>query len=168
MIHSSSSVFSLKKRTHPSAHAPADMMLGGKADAAGDDKMSSAAAEKHFSPLMVVTACVVAFAHGSNDVSNAIGPFSAIVEMHTFQRLSAESSEVPVWILVCGGAGMTPLDEIAVFLQRRAATLLLFLPQDPPIPGIVVGLGTYGYKCMATVGSNITKLTYSRLVCCGF
>ncbi len=81
---------------------------------------------------MVVTACAMAFAHGSNDVANAIGPLSAIVA--TVQNLGAvaEKAHIAWWILPMGGAG------------------------------IVIGLATLGHRVMATVGSGITELTPSR------
>ncbi|WP_150137111.1 inorganic phosphate transporter [Candidatus Enterovibrio altilux] len=88
--------------------------------------------ERVFSLLMVVTACAMAFAHGSNDVANAIGPLSAIVS--TVDNLGAitETTYIAWWILPLGGIG------------------------------IVVGLATLGHKVMATVGTGITELTPSR------
>lgn len=87
--------------------------------------------EKVFGVLMIFTACSMAFAHGSNDVANAIGPLAAIVS--TVQNGAiVEKSALPNWILLLGGAG------------------------------IVLGLATYGFKVMATIGKKITELTPSR------
>ena len=62
-------------------------------------------AEARFKPLMVVTACVVAFAHGSNDVSNSIGPFNALVEIYNHGTIRPGAA-VPLWVLICGGVGI--------------------------------------------------------------
>ncbi len=91
-----------------------------------------ASVEKVFGVLMVVTACAMAFAHGSNDVANAVGPVAAVVGIVQSGGEIAQKSAMSVWILLIGGAG------------------------------IVIGLMMYGYKVMATVGHNITELTPSR------
>lgn len=91
-----------------------------------------AGVESVFSVLMVVTACAMAFAHGSNDVANAIGPLSAIVSTVQHGGQIADKAEIAWWILPLGGIG------------------------------IVVGLATLGHKVMATVGTGITELTPSR------
>jgi len=88
--------------------------------------------EKVFAVLMVFTACSMAFAHGSNDVANAIGPVAAIVSIVASGGEIAQKSAIPWWILVIGGGG------------------------------IVVGLATYGFKVIATIGRKITHLTPSR------
>lgn len=88
--------------------------------------------EKIFGVLMIFTAIAIAFAHGSNDVANAIGPVAAIVGIVQSTGEIAAKSATPIWILVLGGAG------------------------------IVFGLATYGHKVIATVGSGITELTPSR------
>lgn len=89
--------------------------------------------ERTFGSLQIITACYVAFAHGANDVANAIGPVAAVVNLTTngFASL-ATSVPVPRWILIGGGAG------------------------------IVLGLGTYGYRVIATVGREITEITPTR------
>lgn len=87
--------------------------------------------EKVFAVLMVFTACAMAFAHGSNDVANAVGPIAAIWGVLETGGVQAKSA-MPSWILLLGGAG------------------------------IVVGLATYGFKVMATIGKKITELTPSR------
>ncbi len=87
--------------------------------------------EKVFGILMIVTASGMAFAHGSNDVANAIGPVAAIVAVVSTGGVAAKSA-VPVWVLLVGAAG------------------------------IVVGLATFGYRVMATIGRKITELTPSR------
>lgn len=87
--------------------------------------------EKVFGVLMIFTACAMAFAHGSNDVANAVGPLAAVVSTIQSGAITAKSS-VPSWVLLLGGGG------------------------------IVLGLATYGYKVMATIGKKITELTPSR------
>ena len=88
--------------------------------------------ERVFGVLMVITACAMAFAHGSNDVANAIGPVAAIVGIVQSGGNVAQESPLPVWVLLVGAAG------------------------------IVAGLVTYGHRVMATVGTRITDLTPSR------
>ena len=56
--------------------------------------------ELSFGPLMVITACVVSIAHGSNDVSNAVGPFTAIVHIYSTQQIP-NGGAAPVWVLIC-------------------------------------------------------------------
>jgi len=102
-----------------------------KPDPVADAKNRFAGVERIFAVLQIYTACAVAFAHGSNDVANAIGPMAAAVGVLQTGAVAAKST-VPVWMLLIGGVG------------------------------IVVGLATYGYKVMATIGGKITELTPSR------
>ena len=88
--------------------------------------------EKVFAVLMVFTACAMAFAHGSNDVANAVGPLAAIASVVQSGGEIAAKSSMPWWILLLGATG------------------------------IVAGLATLGYKVIETVGRNITELTPSR------
>jgi len=88
--------------------------------------------ERIFAVLMVFTACAMAFAHGSNDVANAIGPLAAIVSVIQSGGEVAAKSIVPAWVLFLGASG------------------------------IVVGLSMLGYRVMMTVGRSITELTPSR------
>ncbi len=90
-----------------------------------------ASVEKVFAVLMMITACAMAFAHGSNDVANAVGPMAAVMSIAPKMEL-VQKSALPIWVLAIGGAG------------------------------IVVGLVTFGFKVIATVGKNITDLTPSR------
>ncbi len=87
--------------------------------------------EKIFGILMIFTACGMAFAHGSNDVANAIGPVAAIVSIVKTGAVAQESA-LATWILLLGAVG------------------------------IVLGLATYGWRVIRTVGRNITELTPSR------
>lgn len=97
-----------------------------------DNKSRFANVENMFAILMIFTAAAMAFAHGSNDVANAVGPLAAIASVIGSGGEIASKSMLPPWILVLGGIG------------------------------IVVGLATYGFKVMATIGKKITELTPSR------
>ena len=88
--------------------------------------------EKVFAVLMVFTACSMAFAHGSNDVANAIGPLAAVISVASSSGEILQKAMVPWWVLLIGATG------------------------------IVFGLSTYGFKVMATIGRKITHLTPSR------
>ncbi|MBL4818616.1 MAG: inorganic phosphate transporter [Deltaproteobacteria bacterium] len=87
--------------------------------------------ERVFGWLQVITACFMALAHGSNDVSNAIGPVAAVISIVHHQHIVL-SSQVPMWLLAMGGAG------------------------------IVLGLATYGRRVIETIGSGITEITPTR------
>ena len=103
-----------------------------KVDKEADKDYHFASVEKVFGVLMMFTACAMAFAHGSNDVANAVGPLAAIVGVVASGGEVVQKSAMPSWILLLGGAG------------------------------IVAGLVMYGHKVIATVGNNITELTPSR------
>ncbi|MDH3640254.1 MAG: inorganic phosphate transporter, partial [Gammaproteobacteria bacterium] len=104
-------------------------------DPMADRDFHFASVEKVFTPMMLFTACAMAFAHGSNDVANGIGPMAAVVSIVRSGGEVAQKSELPLWILLVGGAG------------------------------IVVGLATMGYRVMKTIGTRITELTPSRGFC---
>ena len=87
--------------------------------------------ERIFAPLVVITSCCVAFAHGANDVANAIGPLAAVVDVVRSGTVKMKV-HVPPWVLVMGGVGIT------------------------------LGLSTYGYRVMRTVGTKITQITPTR------
>jgi len=93
-----------------------------------------AGVERVFIWLQVITACYVAFAHGANDVANAIGPMAAIWDISTSPTgtLSTTGVEVPLGLLILGGVGIT------------------------------IGVATWGYKVMDTIGKKITHITPSR------
>ena len=88
--------------------------------------------ESQFAYLMIFTSCAVAFAHGSNDVANAIGPLAAINQATSQILNQPYTLETPLWILFLGAAG------------------------------IVLGLATLGYRVMKTIGEKIVKLTPSK------
>lgn len=87
--------------------------------------------EKIFSYLQIMSACMMAFAHGANDVANAIGPLSAAVAILT-TGIFAIDAPVPAWALGLGGVG------------------------------IVIGLATWGWRVIETIGRKITELTPTR------
>lgn len=85
-----------------------------------DAELQRANVEKVFALLMVVTACCMAFAHGSNDVANAIGPLAAVVSVVSTGEITASSTLAP-WILPLGGLGIVA--GLALFGHRVIATI---------------------------------------------
>ncbi|WP_340819545.1 inorganic phosphate transporter [Methanolobus sp. WCC4] len=83
--------------------------------------------EKKFVILQIMTACYIAFAHGSNDVANAVGPLYA--GLHSLEMAGLQ---IPIWVMAVGGVGM------------------------------VIGLATWGYRVIETIGTRITELTPTR------
>jgi PiT family inorganic phosphate transporter len=106
-----------------------------KVDEDADKDFHFASVEKVFTPMMLFTACAMAFAHGSNDVANGVGPMAAVYALVESGGEVTQKAELPIWILLVGGVG------------------------------IVIGLATYGYKVMRTIGTKITELTPSRGFC---
>ncbi len=93
--------------------------------------------EKIFVLLQILSASLVAFAHGANDVANAIGPVSAVLGVLKTNTV-ASTSTIPSWLLALGGGG------------------------------IVIGLATWGWRVIETIGKKITELTPTRGFCAEF
>lgn len=91
--------------------------------------------EQIMARFQLLSACFVAFAHGSNDVGNAIAPLAAIVYIHRTGNVPLNDITIPLWILVLGGVG------------------------------IVAGLAVWGKKVIATIGSGIIPLQPSGGFC---
>ena len=84
--------------------------------------------ERQLARFQLLSACCVAFAHGSNDVSNAIAPLATILYIQRTGTVPQSSLDIPLWVLVLGGVG------------------------------IVVGLAIWGKQVIATIGEGIIKL----------
>lgn len=99
----------------------------------GDDihRQDFATVERIFGYLQILSASMMAFAHGANDVANAIGPVAGAVNILLTGKIS-ETSQVPNWTLALGGIG------------------------------IVIGLATWGWRVIETIGKKITELTPTR------
>jgi PiT family inorganic phosphate transporter len=91
--------------------------------------------EKTMARFQLLSACFVAFAHGSNDVGNAIAPLAAIVYINRTGNVPLNGITIPFWILVLGGVG------------------------------IVAGLAVWGKKVIATIGEGIISLQPSGGFC---
>ncbi len=91
--------------------------------------------ERQLGRFQVLSACFVAFAHGSNDVGNAIAPLAAIAYIIGTGSVPLTGFSVPLWILILGGSG------------------------------IVAGLAVWGKKVIATIGENIIPLQPSSGFC---
>ncbi|NIP18569.1 MAG: phosphate permease, partial [Xanthomonadales bacterium] len=75
-------------------------------DADADREYHFASVEKIFAPMMIFSACSMAFAHGSNDVANGIGPLAAVASVISSGGEIAQTAALPMWILVLGGGGI--------------------------------------------------------------
>ncbi|MEN9344170.1 MAG: hypothetical protein RLZZ453_957 [Chlamydiota bacterium] len=93
--------------------------------------------EKMFIYLQILSACFVAFAHGANDVANAIGPVAAVLDVIKKGTISSVATISPL-LLAFGGLG------------------------------IVIGLATWGWRVIETIGKKITELTPTRGFCAEF
>ncbi|KAG1660832.1 hypothetical protein FOA52_008943 [Chlamydomonas sp. UWO 241] len=114
-----------------------DVHSGAANDAKGEEMIANAEVfapqtERIFSYLQVLSASCVAFAHGSKDVANSIGPYSVIYYVFKNHKVPGSSAEAPKWIFALGG-GM-----------------------------IVVGLATYGYNIIMIIGVKYLHLTPAR------
>lgn len=91
----------------------------------------SKAVERIFGKVQWISACLMAFSHGANDVANAIGPLVGAIGLLTTGALSTQY-DIPYWALILGGSG------------------------------IVLGLATWGWRVIETIGKKLTELTPTR------
>ena len=116
--------------------------------------------ERVFGVLMIVTACSMAFAHGSNDVANAIGPLAAVISVAQSGVIGAEST-VPIWVLILGGAGI--VIGLATYGRHVIATVGEKITQLTPSRGFAAELAAATTIVIAS-GTGIPISTTHTLV----
>jgi len=101
-----------------------------------DDRQGKSGVNSLFNVPLIFAAALLSFAHGSNDVANAIGPLAAIVDVYSSSAREIHSdAPIPLWVMLIGAIG------------------------------IAVGLALYGPKVIRTIGSEITELDQMRAFC---
>ena len=116
--------------------------------------------ERVFAVLMVFTACAMAFAHGSNDVANAVGPLAAITGVVATGSIAAKSA-LPWWILVLGGGGIVV--GLATLGYRVMLTIGKKITELTPSRGFAAELGAATTVVIAS-GSGLPISTTHTLV----
>jgi PiT family inorganic phosphate transporter len=119
-----------------------------------------ATVERVFAILMVVTACSMAFAHGSNDVANAIGPLAAVISVASTGVIGGQSS-IPFWVLLIGGVGIVV--GLATFGRHVIATVGQKITHLSPSRGFAAELAAATTIVIAS-GTGIPISTTHTLV----
>ncbi len=131
-----------------------------KPDKKLDKKQHFHTVERVFGVLMIVTACSMAFAHGSNDVANAIGPLAAVISVARTGIVGAQSA-VPIWVLALGGAGI--VIGLATYGVRVIATVGHRITQLTPSRGFAAELAAASTIVIAS-GTGMPISTTHTLV----
>jgi PiT family inorganic phosphate transporter len=116
--------------------------------------------ERVFAVLMVITACGMAFAHGSNDVANAIGPVAAIVSIAQEGAVGQEAS-LPIWVLFLGGVGI--VIGLATYGRRVIMTVGTQITQLTPSRGFSAELAA-AFTIVVASGTGIPISTTHTLI----
>lgn len=98
-------------------------------------KNSKKSINRLFNLPLIFSAALLSFAHGANDVANAIGPFAAIYDTVSAGNITVWDVGIPIWIMIIGALGLA------------------------------IGLAVYGTTLIKTVGNEITKLNQVRAYC---
>jgi PiT family inorganic phosphate transporter len=131
-----------------------------KPDPKAEKKQHFVTVERVFGVLMVVTACGMAFAHGSNDVANAIGPLAAVITVAQTGAIASKST-LPTWVLMLGGGGIVV--GLATFGRHVIATVGRKITQLTPSRGFAAELAAATTIVIAS-GTGIPISTTHTLV----
>lgn len=93
------------------------------------------AVNRLFTVPLICAAALLSFAHGANDVANAVGPLAGVVDVLTHGEAASSSAPIPFWVMAIGALGIS------------------------------LGLALFGPRLIRTVGSEITELDRSRAFC---
>jgi PiT family inorganic phosphate transporter len=131
-----------------------------KPDPKAEKKFHYFTVERVFAVLMVVTACGMAFAHGSNDVANAIGPVAAVISIAQ-EGVVGQDSPVSIWVLLLGGMGIVV--GLATFGRHVMATVGRKITHLTPSRGFAAELAAATTIVIAS-GTGIPISTTHTLV----
>jgi PiT family inorganic phosphate transporter len=129
-------------------------------DEKAEKKFHYATVERVFGVLMVITACTMAFAHGSNDVANAVGPLAAVVSVARSGVVGQEAA-LPIWILMVGGLGI--VIGLATFGRHVIATVGARITNLTPTRGFAAELAAASTIVLAS-GTGMPVSTTHTLV----
>jgi inorganic phosphate transporter, PiT family len=129
-------------------------------DPAANREFHFSTVEKIFAVPMVVIACAMAFAHGSNDVANAVGPVAAVVSIASTGEVGATSNVSP-WLLLLGGIGI--VIGLATYGHRVIATVGQNITQLTPSRGFAAGIASAATIVLAS-GTGLPISTTHTLV----
>jgi PiT family inorganic phosphate transporter len=125
-----------------------------------DKKQHFYTVERVFSVLMIVTACSMAFAHGSNDVANAIGPVAAVIAVAQSGIVGSKAA-LPIWVLMLGGVGIVV--GLATYGRHVIATVGEKITQLTPSRGFAAELAAATTIVLAS-GTGLPISTTHTLV----
>jgi inorganic phosphate transporter, PiT family len=108
--------------------------------AATADALVSSIVERQMGRFQLLSACCVAFAHGSNDVGNAIAPLATILYIQQTGSVPLTNLEIPLWVLVLGGVGI--VTGLAIWGERVIATIGQGIIELQPSSGFAAELAT--------------------------
>lgn len=131
-----------------------------KFDPNADRRFHFTNVERVFTVLMLITACAMAFAHGSNDVANAIGPLAAIVSIVDTGLVSSKAP-VPSWVLLLGAVGIVV--GVVTFGQKVIATVGQRITELTPSRGFAATLAAAATVVLAS-GTGLPISTTHTLV----
>jgi phosphate/sulfate permease len=97
------------------------------------------AVERWFGFLQIMTASYMAFAHGANDVANAIGPLAAAVKI-LYTHTIPEKIPIPAWLLAFGGVGIVL--GLATYGYKVIAAIGKKITEITPTRGFSADFGT--------------------------
>lgn len=129
-------------------------------DEKAERRFHYATVERVFGVLMVITACSMAFAHGSNDVANAVGPLAAVVSIAS-NGIVEQQSALPVWILLLGGFGI--VFGLATFGRHVIATVGARITDLTPSRGFSAELAA-AFTIVLASGTGLPISTTHTLV----
>lgn len=129
-------------------------------DPSADRRFHFTNVERVFTVLMLITACAMAFAHGSNDVANAIGPLAAIVSIVDTGVVSGKTP-VPSWVLLLGAVGIVV--GVVTFGQKVIATVGQRITELTPSRGFAATLAAAATVVLAS-GTGLPISTTHTLV----
>lgn len=129
-----------------------------KIDPEADQEFHYASVEKVFGVLMIFTAAAVAFAHGSNDVANAVGPMAAVISVSRTGEVLQQSA-LPGWVLALGGIGI--VFGLSTFGYRVIRTVGERITELTPSRGFAASLSAAGTVVFASAAGLPISTTHT-------
>lgn len=136
---------------------------------AGKMENRAKSVNKLFTLPLIISAALLSFAHGANDVANAVGPLAAIVSTASGEAVTT-SVGIPIWVMMIGAFGIsfglvlfgpgiirtvgekiTKLDQVRAFCVALSAALTVIVASQLGLPvssthitvGGIFGVGLY-------------------------